>query len=182
MKTGEQPWQKRRSSALQTCFEDIFELVVIYVISLLLYGFLVLLINFFWLTYSETMVGHRFIQMQGGAIPGLITVLTNVHIVSFSLHVNTTALIVAVLIATVSKFLHLKYFFYDPAGFILRVVLWGGFYTLVTARILSQHFALHFVDLLKVAVLPCLFFLTASFDFSSRAIPSIVTLVMLARR
>lgn len=182
MKRVGQPSQKRLSYAIQTLFEGIVKLATVYVVSSLIYGFLVFCINFFWLTYSETMVGRRFLQRQGGETSRLITFLANVDIASFSLHVNTTALVVSVLIAGVSKFLHLKYFFYDQAGLILRVVFWGGLYTLVTTHVLSKHFTLHFVDLLKIAFLPCLFFLATSFDFASRAVPSIGALIVLARR
>ena len=181
-KTVEQPWYKRQSSTLGMFFEGVFKLTIVYVVSLVAYGCLLFLINFFWLTYAETMVGRRFMQLQGGGVPQLMTFLASVDVLSFALQVNTTALVVAVLIASVSQFLHLKYFFYDHAGFVFRMVFWGGLSTLATAHLLSTHLTLHFVDVIKVAVLPCLFFLTTSFDLASRAIPSIVTLFMLARR
>ena len=175
------PGRKQLSYFRQIFLGGIVKLAIVYVVAILFYGLLIFCINFFWLEYSETMVGRRLVAVKG-EFRRLTTFISNPEILPFSLYVNTTALAVSVCIAGVSKFLHIKYFFYDQMGFILRVGFWGGLHTLGTAYMLRKHFNLDFVDLLKLAVVPCLFFLAVSFDFASRIIPSIGELIVFIRR
>jgi hypothetical protein len=130
-----------------------------------------------WFVYISTPVGKKFLNTFPMKAQNIIDIL-NRELIFFSIQLTLKAFIICLAISALCQVFHMARYFYQPRGFVMKIILWGLPLTAIVAIHIQDAFGLKQLGpAYIVALVPTLCVFSGCFKFAYELLPEIGTLI-----